>query len=305
MKTLIDWSHWQDDKTGPPPDLSKAAGHGVDGFIFKAGRGGGTVTRFDIDPSFPEFVRQAVALGVPWGAYWWPEPHGWDPVGQAGLFFGTVEAAGRPELPYEVDVEGHRGSVLPPLELATWLRTFVDELRRLSGRSVTVYTRTGTGTRVFPAGVGFSDCALRVSHYFRGRRRRRPASGGRGCRDGAGTGAWVVDVVGVAVLGGREPGRRNVRGGVRRPRLERGARRRVRPVGAASRAGRRCVAGGVSGDVRRTGVQAAGVVERASGGGRSGEDRRVRGVDIGIVVGDWCRGGVVPAPVRVAGYAGG
>ena len=169
MKTLIDWSHWQDDKTGPPPDLSKAAGHGVDGFIFKAGRGAGTVTRLDIDPSFPEFVRQAVQLGVPWGAYWWPEPHESDPLGQARLFFATVEAAGRPELPYEVDVEGHRGSVLSPLELATWLRTFVDELRRLSGRSVTVYSADWYwDTQVFPAGVDFSDCALRVSHYFPG-----------------------------------------------------------------------------------------------------------------------------------------
>ena len=307
MKTLIDWSHWQDDKTGPPPDLSKAAGHGVDGFIFKAGRGAGTVTRLDIDPSFPEFVRQAVQLGVPWGAYWWPEPHELDPLGQARLFFGDGGGGG----PAGAPVRGRRrGPSWVGVATARAGGVAAGVRRRAAppvgevGDGVLgglVLGHAGVPGRCGFLGLCVAGVALLPGDTAGARQRVVVVAGGTA----AGSGAWVVDVVGVAVLGGREPGRRNVRGGVRRPRFERGARRRVRPVGAASRAGRRCVAGGVSGMSGEPVYKLQALLNVHRGGGRSGEDRRVRGVDIGIVVGDWCSGGVVPAPVRVASHPAG
>jgi hypothetical protein len=59
---------------------------------------------------------------------------------------------------------------LTPLEQATWLRAYVDELRRLSGRPrLIVYTADWYwDTNVAPSGVSFADCDLRVAHYVHG-----------------------------------------------------------------------------------------------------------------------------------------
>jgi hypothetical protein len=173
-RTLIDWSHWQDDdRTGAFPDLAKASSQGVDGHLFRAGRG------HDLDPDFGAFVAEAVRIGRPWGAYWWPEPCLSTPVVQARLTWNTVSAAGRPPLPLDIDVEGHRGDLagavapyrrLSPTEQATWLRSYLDELRRLSGRDrLIVYTADWYwNLNVAPAGVSFADCDLRVAHYVPG-----------------------------------------------------------------------------------------------------------------------------------------
>lgn len=173
-RTLIDWSRWQDDdRTAAFPDLGKAAAMGVDGHLFRAGRG------HDLDPDFGSFVAEAVRTRRPWGAYWWPEPCLSPPVSQARLTWTTVSAAGPPSLPMDVDVEGHRGDLpgaaapyrpLTPIEQATWLRAYIDELRRLSGRDrLIIYTADWYwNPHIAPAGVSFADCDLRVAHYVPG-----------------------------------------------------------------------------------------------------------------------------------------
>jgi len=174
LRTLIDWSRWQDDdQTAVFPDLAKATANGVDGHMFRAGRG------HDLDPDFHRFVAEATRVGRPWGAYWWPEPCLSTPQVQAALTWKTVSAVGRPTLPLEVDVEGHRGEKagavaplrkLSSLEQATWLRGYIDELRRLSGTShISLYTADWYwDPNVAPGGVSFADCDLHVAHYLPG-----------------------------------------------------------------------------------------------------------------------------------------
>jgi len=174
QRTLIDWSRWQDDdRTTAFPDLAKATANGVDGHMFRAGRG------HDLDPDFARFVAEARRVKRPWGAYWWPEPCLSSPTEQARLTWTTVRAAGRPQLPLEVDVEGHRGEKpgavaafrpLSPGELATWLRSYIDELRRLSGGAhISIYTADWYwDAHVAPAPISFADCDLHVAHYLPG-----------------------------------------------------------------------------------------------------------------------------------------
>lgn len=173
-RTLIDWSHWQDNNaTAAFPDLAKATAHGVDGHMFRAGRG------HDLDADFVRFVGEARRVGRPWGAYWWPEPCLSTPIEQAKVTWTTVSAAGKPALPLEVDVEGHRGEKpgavapyrpLSPQEQATWLRAYIDELRRLSGSPhLSIYTADWYwDASVAPAGISFADCDLHVAHYLPG-----------------------------------------------------------------------------------------------------------------------------------------
>jgi GH25 family lysozyme M1 (1,4-beta-N-acetylmuramidase) len=174
LRTFIDWSRWQDNERTPAfPDLSVATSHGVDGHSFKAGRG------HDPDPAFARYVHEAQQRGLPWGAYWWPEPCLSSPAEQAAFTWATVSAAGPPTLPLDIDVEGHRGDSdhpvapyrpLTPVEQARWLRAYVDELRRLSRRDrVVIYTADWYWDgKVAPGGVAFDDCDLRVAHHLRG-----------------------------------------------------------------------------------------------------------------------------------------
>ena len=173
-RTLIDWSRWQDDdRTAAFPDLAVAAARGVDGHLYKAGRG------HDPDPDFARFVAEAVRTGQPWGAYWWPEPCLSRAEEQARFTWATVTAAGQPQLPLDIDVEGHRGEQpnavapyrrLTPAEQASWLRAYLDELKRLSRRErLIIYTADWYwDANVAPAGVSFADCDLRVAHYLPG-----------------------------------------------------------------------------------------------------------------------------------------
>jgi GH25 family lysozyme M1 (1,4-beta-N-acetylmuramidase) len=173
-RTLIDWSRWQDDdRTAAFPDLGAASARGVDGHLFKAGRG------HDPDPDYARFVAEARRHGLKWGAYWWPEPCCSPPAEQARFTWATVTAPGRPHLPLDVDVEGHRGEQpgavapyrrLSPGEQAEWLRAYVDELKRLSGRDrLIIYTADWYwDPNIAPSGVSFADCDLRVAHYLPG-----------------------------------------------------------------------------------------------------------------------------------------
>jgi Glycosyl hydrolases family 25/Putative peptidoglycan binding domain len=174
LRTFIDWSHWQDATSTPAfPDLSLAASHGVEGHYFKAGRG------LQSDPAFPRYVAEAQNRGLLWGAYWWPEPCLSSPTKQAAFTWQTVRAAGLPDLPLDIDVEGHCGDAdhpvapchsLAPTEQAHWLRTYIDELRRLSRRlRLQIYTADWYwDAKVAPAGVSFDDCDLRVAQYLDG-----------------------------------------------------------------------------------------------------------------------------------------
>jgi GH25 family lysozyme M1 (1,4-beta-N-acetylmuramidase) len=140
----------------------------VDALLFRAGRGRGTTSVLDIDPSFPEYVRQAEALHVPWGAYWYHEPNEGTPAEQARLAIEvTKRAGGDPALPFHANVESYRGTRLSPTAHAQWVRAWVDELQDLTGRFVIVYTYGGFwSTEVAPAGLDWSDCDVRVARYI-------------------------------------------------------------------------------------------------------------------------------------------
>lgn len=168
MRTIIDMSHWQDNKGGQPPDLAKAKANGVDGFLFRAGRGVGTVNSLDFDPSFQMFVEQAEILSMPWGGYWWPEPNESNPVIQAELFWGRMLSEKPSALPLDVDIESYRGNRLSALEYAKWIRGFIDELKHLSNKEVMIYTRGNVwNLQIAPSGIDFSDCNLRVAHFYK------------------------------------------------------------------------------------------------------------------------------------------
>ena len=158
MRTMIDTSHWQDNKTGDPPHLAVAVDHAVDAFLFRCGRGNGTVSKYDLDPSYRMFAAQAVELGVPWGAYWWPEPGESTPAEQAAQFVTRAHAAPGAPAFLDVDIEGHRAT-MTPLEQATWQRTFIDELRHDVDYDlpVVIYTADWYWDRnIAPAGIDFS-----------------------------------------------------------------------------------------------------------------------------------------------------
>ena len=168
MRTMIDLSHWQDNKTGAPPNLAAAVNNAVDAFLFRCGRGTGTTSKNDLDPSYAMFVGQAVELGVPWGAYWWPEPNESTPTEQAWLFTDRAHPTKIPSF-LDVDIEGHRGPTLTPLAQAQWQRTFIDELRHITDLPIVIYTADWYwNTNIAPAGIDFTDCDLRVAHYYPG-----------------------------------------------------------------------------------------------------------------------------------------
>lgn len=164
MRTMIDISHWQDDKRGNPPDLALAEANAVDAFLFKAGRGIGTTSRYDIDPSYLAFARQAELLGVPFGAYWWPEPNESSPMEQADVFLSCIHATNASFL--DVDVESFRGPALLPIQTAGWLRTFIDELVHAANLPIVIYTRANVWGPIARAGIPFFDCDLRVAQFL-------------------------------------------------------------------------------------------------------------------------------------------
>lgn len=169
MIPVIDWSHWQDDKTGEPPDLSVAEDKGVQGHIFRAGRGKGQTSPLDIDPSFDQFVSQAQR---PWSPYWYHEPYESTAKEQMALYAWTVYAAGNPTLPWHLNVENIRnrpaGITRGDEHEARWLREAVDEIKTHSKQDlVIVYTYPWYWSNwIAPVGIDFRDCDLRIASYI-------------------------------------------------------------------------------------------------------------------------------------------
>ncbi|MBA3605620.1 MAG: hypothetical protein H0W46_06550 [Acidimicrobiia bacterium] len=186
LRTLIDWSRWQDDdRTSAFPDLAKATANGVDGHMFRAGRG------HDLDPDFPRFVAEALRVGRPWGAYWWPEPCLSTPAEQARLTWATVSAADRPNLPLEIDVEGTaaRSRAPSPRSARSARPSWRPGCARTS-TSCVASARRGTSACTRPTGTGMRTSRRRRSRSptaictspitCRARHRGRPHSGRRG-----------------------------------------------------------------------------------------------------------------------------
>lgn len=173
MRTLIDWSHWQDNETTAAfPDLAQAQRMGVDGHMFKAGRGRDTVNpafpRCGEDPDYRQFVAEARRLGLTWGGYWWPEPNldADTPERQAELAFLTIHGPGYPNLPIDVDVEGYYGPQLSAEVYTAWLERFLRRLHDLDGRRPIIDTADWWwNSHVLPR---FGDYDLRVAHYLPG-----------------------------------------------------------------------------------------------------------------------------------------
>ena len=145
----IDVSHWQG-----TIDWSAVAADGVE-FAFVKATEGGDYT----DPRFAANWAGARQAGVVRGAYHFYRPQT-DAMAQAAHFLGTVTLASG-DLPPVLDVEVTDGRSADAV--AAGVRTWLQEVERVTGRRPIIYTRASFWTAQM--GSGFGGYPLWVAHY--------------------------------------------------------------------------------------------------------------------------------------------
>jgi GH25 family lysozyme M1 (1,4-beta-N-acetylmuramidase) len=152
-------------------DWAKVAAAGTDFAYVKATEGGTYV-----NPYLDQQYGGAKAAGLYVGAYSFARPDG-DPLTAAAAFWNNSRYAkdGR-TLPLMVDIEWPyklNGSYVAPYpcygktpaQMVTWLKSFVGDLQRRSGRATMIYTATSWWNQCTGSSTAFSDQYLFIARY--------------------------------------------------------------------------------------------------------------------------------------------
>lgn len=139
-------------------DYSTLKGSGHGGFVYiKATEGEHTPDTF-----FPENVRGARSVNMPYGAYHYFHPYSVNSaVRQADFFWKKIRDSGYQLYP-SVDVESYDGQNRSE-DIRKMLRAFITEFQRLSGYKPVIYTYTDYAKNVL--GNYFIDCKLWLADY--------------------------------------------------------------------------------------------------------------------------------------------
>ena len=153
----IDISHWQG-----TIDWQRVAGAGKKFVFLKASEG-----RNYTDPTYASNRQAAKQAGIRTGAYHFarPETVAGDAVGEAQVFVAAANL-GTGDLRPVLDIEVNGGLGVSALQ--SWVRTWLDEVYRLTGRRAIVYTnpnfwRTSMGDTQSIAQAGYTT--LWVAHW--------------------------------------------------------------------------------------------------------------------------------------------
>ncbi len=152
----VDSSKWQHPH-GAAVDWRAAANSGKSFAFIKATEGTAPENDF-----YQADVKAARAAGMVIGSYHKGRPS-MDAAAQARAFATRLQSAGGPQLPPVLDIEIDEGR--SPAQIVAWTQTFLEETKRLTGRTPIVYTyrwfwitKTGNST-------AFTDYPLWLAEY--------------------------------------------------------------------------------------------------------------------------------------------
>lgn len=152
----VDTSKWQHPH-GAAVDWKVAANSGKSFAFIKATEGTAPENDF-----YQADVKAARAAGMVIGSYHKARPS-IDAAAQARAFATRLQSVGGPQLPPVLDIEIDEGK--SPAQIVAWTRTFLEETKRLTGRTPIVYTyrwfwitKTGNST-------AFTDYPLWLAEY--------------------------------------------------------------------------------------------------------------------------------------------
>jgi lysozyme len=148
---IIDVSHHQN-----TIDWPKVKAAGIQGAFVKATEGVGYT-----DPQFRSNAVGSVAAGIEVGFYHYAHPENNDPKAEAAHFAATVNGIPS-KLPLILDVEGE-ASKIGAAALTKWCATFLQELERLTGHAVMIYTG-GSFAKTY-LGKELAKWPLWIAHY--------------------------------------------------------------------------------------------------------------------------------------------
>jgi GH25 family lysozyme M1 (1,4-beta-N-acetylmuramidase) len=159
----IDVSSWQKDV-----DWGKVAAAGRKFAYTKATEG----TTYK-NPYFDGQYKGAKRAGLYSGAYVFARPDSPDVVAQANFFVDNAQLANDGKtLPPMLDIEWPYNGVHPddcwgltPAQMVKWLRTFVDQVYRRTGRKMMIYTNTNWWNPCTGNSTAFNDQSLFVASY--------------------------------------------------------------------------------------------------------------------------------------------
>ena len=152
----IDVSSHQHPADGPI-DWNSVAASGQKFASIKATEGTGY-----INPFFASDTKKAKAAGLTVGSYHFARPD-IDAKAQARFYATQLALQPQPSLPPTLDIEVSGG--LSPAELQQWTRDFVDEIKRLTGRTTIIYTYYNFWLNNMGNTTEFSDYPLWLAYY--------------------------------------------------------------------------------------------------------------------------------------------
>ena len=132
-------------------------------FVFVKATEGATFT----NSFFASDWTAARRVGLLRGAYHYARPSLGSAVPQARRFIAVAGTAGLPgDLPPVLDLEEDGG--LTPVQLSAWARQFLEETRRLTGRTPLIYTYPNFWRGAMAGTTAFADYPLWIASYTSG-----------------------------------------------------------------------------------------------------------------------------------------